>query len=255
MSRCLNLVLVAFLFGSLGCTDRATRARKALDKELATLKLEKDRCAESASQLIQAAQAGGRKRTVADHCPRSPLADVEQIFLVALVHPEHVTVMDVGPDIELNGETLSPLHDPVRVDLENGAVPEALLQGQLIRGLHGSLGEWVQEYQFLNESIGSDVLAFGLLLAVDDSIPFETVRQITYTAAQAQLSSFHYLVRADGKLVVTDSGMPSIGPPCDEEPCDSFVDGLLELSEKLRNLELPTPEAPSDASPDTPTGP
>ena len=72
--------------------------------------------------------------------------------------------------------------------------PEEEKKGQLITVLHDVLLEKAK--QAMGELTGSDELGFKgrLLLQCDKGLPFEVVRQVMYTAGQAQFGEFRFVV-------------------------------------------------------------
>jgi biopolymer transport protein ExbD len=78
--------------------------------------------------------------------------------------------------------------------------PDAELKGQLISGLADKLEAAAERAKKMGELTGQDDLGFKgrVLLLADQSLPFEVVRQVMYTAGQAQYGEFRFVVRKPG---------------------------------------------------------
>lgn len=76
------------------------------------------------------------------------------------------------------------------------AVPEDELRGQVISKLYDHLLEKAESAKALAERSGNPENAFKgqLLLQVDRSMPFSVLRQVMYTAGQAQFGEFRFVV-------------------------------------------------------------
>ncbi len=75
--------------------------------------------------------------------------------------------------------------------------PEAELKGQLISELADKLEAAAERAKKMGELTGQEDLGFKgrVLLLADQSLPFEVVRQVMYTAGQAQYGEFRFVVR------------------------------------------------------------
>lgn len=75
--------------------------------------------------------------------------------------------------------------------------PDAELKGQLISELADKLEAAAERAKKMGELTGQDDLGFKgrVLLLADQSLPFEVVRQVMYTAGQAQYGEFRFVVR------------------------------------------------------------
>ena len=77
------------------------------------------------------------------------------------------------------------------------AFPDSDLENQLITGLADKLETAAERAKKMGELAGSDELGFKgrVLLLADQSLPFEVIRQVMYTAGQAQYGEFRFVVR------------------------------------------------------------
>jgi biopolymer transport protein ExbD len=78
--------------------------------------------------------------------------------------------------------------------------PSGELKGQSIGGLADKLEAAAERAKKMGELTGQDDLGFKgrVLLLADQSLPFEVVRQVMYTAGQAQYGEFRFVVRKPG---------------------------------------------------------
>lgn len=76
------------------------------------------------------------------------------------------------------------------------AVPEEELKGQLISSLYEKLLDKAEQAKDLGARAGSDEYDFKgqILLQCDKRLPFSVIRQVMYTAGQAQFSEFRFVV-------------------------------------------------------------
>ena len=106
--------------------------------------------------------------------------------------------------ITVDGVDVLPL--TMNADPETGkeqiAIPEDQLKGQMITLLYDRLLEKAEQSKALAEATGnSDEFGFKgrILLQCDKTLPFEVVRQVMYTAGQAQFGEFRFVVyKSDG---------------------------------------------------------
>ena len=75
--------------------------------------------------------------------------------------------------------------------------PSSELENQLITGLADKLETAAERAKKMGDLTGSDELGFKgrVLLLADQSLPFEVIRQVMYTAGQAQYGEFRFVVR------------------------------------------------------------
>jgi biopolymer transport protein ExbD len=80
--------------------------------------------------------------------------------------------------------------------IEVAAVPEDEIKGQLIDALHEKLVEKAESAKSLGERTGLDEFGFKgeILLQCDRRLPFSIIRQVMYTAGQAQFSNFRFVI-------------------------------------------------------------
>ena len=76
------------------------------------------------------------------------------------------------------------------------AVPEDEKRGQVVTKLYDRLVEKAEAAKTLAEQSGSDEHAFKgrILLQVDKQLPFGVLREVMYTAGQAQFGEFKFVV-------------------------------------------------------------
>jgi biopolymer transport protein ExbD len=126
--------------------------------------------------------------------------DLELPSSSALTKPElAVNVVVDKRGITVDGVDVLPL---TRVsDPDTGkdriAVPEEQLKGQMITLLYDRLLEKAEQSKAMAEATGG-IKEFGfkgrILLQCDKTLPFEVVRQVMYTAGQAQFGEFRFVV-------------------------------------------------------------
>ena len=82
-------------------------------------------------------------------------------------------------------------------ELETVGFPSSELENQLITGLADKLETAAERAKKMGDLTGSDELGFKgrVLLLADQSLPFEVIRQVMYTAGQAQYGEFRFVVR------------------------------------------------------------
>ena len=91
---------------------------------------------------------------------------------------------------------LTMVSDP-ETGKEKIAVPEDQLKGQMITLLYDRLLEKADQSKAMAEATGGqEEFAFKgrILLQCDKTLPFEVVRQVMYTAGQAQFGEFRFVV-------------------------------------------------------------
>jgi len=104
-------------------------------------------------------------------------------------------------------------------------IPDAEKRGQLVSRLYDALLERFEARRGL-DVITSGASGLGeVLLVFDRGLPFSVVREVMYTAGQAQYGRLHLAVFHpwQDRLTTVPVGLPSIGPPprqpeVDEEP-------------------------------------
>jgi biopolymer transport protein ExbD len=75
-------------------------------------------------------------------------------------------------------------------------IPEDELKGQLISSLHDRLLEKAEAAKSLGEQTGNAEFEFKgeVLMQIHKDMPFSVVRQVMYTAGQAQFGKFRFVV-------------------------------------------------------------
>jgi hypothetical protein len=175
----------------------------------------------------------------------------------------HVSVVISKNEISLNGK---PLIQFERRQNQRGdvdlAIPEDELRGQLISVLADSL-ELDADYQKrIGESLGIPGIGFNgaILLSVDEEVPFKIVRQVMYTAGQAQFGEFVFVGfnRWQDELVSFSTTMPAIGDPMpyDQEPVFQLQINVVVMKEgfsvRTNDPELDVPGSRDADAPDLP---
>ena len=92
--------------------------------------------------------------------------------------------------------SLTTAPDPDNPGQERVIVPEDEKRGQLINTLHEALLDKAESAKNLGTQSGSDEHAFKgrLLIQCDKKLPFSILREVMYTAGQAQFSEFKFVV-------------------------------------------------------------
>ncbi|MFT4628061.1 MAG: serine/threonine protein kinase [Myxococcota bacterium] len=99
-------------------------------------------------------------------------------------------VLEIGvAGVSVGGVQLLPIVD--------GSIPEEAKRGQLISTLYDDLLERAESTKFLAE-LGGPAFTGRLVIAVDRRVPFRTVREVMFTAGQAQFGEFLFLVDDPG---------------------------------------------------------
>ena len=198
LTRTKTLVLAVLILNALACPDPAKKTLSAFHKEMDNLTLNKNRCEEALATL------GGE-------CTASSFGE-ESRFVVILIHPSRLTLMDVGASIAIGEINYEPA-SPVQIALEDGSFPAGELRGQLVTELHDTLYEWGSVARQMEQMAEEEIFGGVIHVAADDSIPFQTIRQTIYSAGQSQWSGFISVFRANGQLRANGYGSPEIGPP------------------------------------------
>lgn len=79
-------------------------------------------------------------------------------------------------------------------------VPEDEKKGQMITQLYDKLLDKAEQAKALGDASGSDEHAFKgrILLQCDKTLPFSVIREVMYTAGQAQFGEFKFVVYKQG---------------------------------------------------------
>jgi len=110
---------------------------------------------------------------------------------VNLIVSKKNIVVDGVPVLSL--ERVDDTENPGQKRLQ---VPEDQRNGQLIDALLDELSKKADTAKNIGQQSGSDEHAFKgrLLIQCDKKLPFEILRQVMYTAGQAQFSEFKFIV-------------------------------------------------------------
>ena len=91
--------------------------------------------------------------------------------------------------------TLTTTTDPVS-GTDVPAIPAAEKQGQMIQKLYEKLLTKAEDAKTQSANTSRDDLAFKgeILMQCDSTLPFSVIREVMYTAGQAQFSNFRFVV-------------------------------------------------------------
>lgn len=109
-----------------------------------------------------------------------------------------VNVVVSRKDIVVDGEWVLDLERGV--DPETGeeliTVPASEKRGQMIKALHERLFEKAQTSKDLGAKTGAEDFEFKgeILLQCDKRLPFSVIREVMFTAGQAQFGNFRFIV-------------------------------------------------------------
>ena len=122
--------------------------------------------------------------------PVSSVKKAPEIAVNVVVSKKSIVVDGVQV---LNLETVPDEDNPGQKKVQ---VPEDERNGQLIDLLLDELSKKAETAKDLGQQTGSDDYAFKgrLLIQCDKKLPFEVLRQVMYTAGQAQFSEFKFVV-------------------------------------------------------------
>lgn len=122
--------------------------------------------------------------------PVSTVKKAPEVAVNVVVSKKNVVVDGVPV---LNLEHVPDEDNPGQKKLQ---VPEDELNGQLIESLLDELEQKAKTAKELGQQTGSDEHSFKgrLLIQCDKKLPFEVLRQVMYTAGQAQFSEFKFVV-------------------------------------------------------------
>jgi len=167
----------------------------------------------------------GRRPEAATDLNINSMMDMMTIILVFLLKSYATSDISVKPNESLQLPTSTSLKDPELAvnlvasktvlvvdgvpvlnltkvpDEENPgktiiAVPEDELRGQVVTQLYDHLLEKAEAAKTLGEQTGSADFEFKgeILMQIDSDMPFSVVRQVMYTAGQAQFGKFRFIV-------------------------------------------------------------
>ncbi len=194
-----------------------------------------------------------------------PSSDVDLPVVAGGVPPELAVNLVVSTArIEVDGVPVLQL----RSDGELLAVPPDHLRGFLIAPLYDRLLERAEVAKHLEERVPEASFDGRVLLQLDRQLPISLVRQVLYTAGQAQFARLQFVVLdpVSGQLAMVESALPAIGRcsslrtmatgPRHGDVADIFAggDGLAaELDAALALVsEAPVAEAALEPDPSVP---
>jgi len=122
--------------------------------------------------------------------PVSSVKKAPEVAVNVVVSKKNIVVDGVPV---LNLEHVPDEDNPGQKKLQ---VPEDERNGQLIESLLDELSKKAETAKDLGQQTGSDDHSFKgrLLIQCDKKLPFEVLRQVMYTAGQAQFSEFKFVV-------------------------------------------------------------
>jgi biopolymer transport protein ExbD len=89
--------------------------------------------------------------------------------------------------------------DRVVVQLENGQIPASMLQGRLVRPLDQALRREVDKLKQIAERNPSAPFSHELSIIGDKRIPYDLLLTVLYTAGQAELENYRFVVLQKGE--------------------------------------------------------
>jgi hypothetical protein len=175
----------------------------------------------------------------------------------------HVSVVISKKEISFNSKPLIQLEERTTRGGDVAlAIPEAELRGMLIATLVDSLERDADSQKRIGESLGIPGIGFNgaILLSVDEEVPFEIVRQVMYTAGQAQFGEFVFVGfnRWQDELVSLSLSLPAIGDPMpyDQEPVFQLQINVVVMKEGFsvgtNDPDLDVPGSRDADAPDLP---
>jgi biopolymer transport protein ExbD len=130
----------------------------------------------------------------------APSADLQLPFSTAEKAPEvAVNLVVARNQIVVDGVPvvlLTKVPDENNPGSEIVAIPEDEKRGQVITKLYDRLLEKAEAAKALGEQSGSEAHAFKgrILIQCDKGLPFSVLREVMYTAGQAQFGEFKFIV-------------------------------------------------------------
>jgi len=89
--------------------------------------------------------------------------------------------------------------DRVVVQLENGQIPAAILDGRLVKPLHAALRREVDKLKLIASRNPAAPFSHELSVIGDKSIPYDLLLTVLYTAGQAELENYRFVVLQKGE--------------------------------------------------------
>ena len=89
--------------------------------------------------------------------------------------------------------------DRVVVQLENGQIPAAILDGRLVKPLHAALRREVDKLKLIASRNPSAPFSHELSVIGDRRIPYDLLLTVLYTAGQAELENYRFVVLQKGE--------------------------------------------------------
>jgi len=200
--------------------------------------------------------AGQAAPVLADCFPET-MKPVQTLADVPAAH--HVSVVVSKTELSVDGNPVIQLER----DDETGQpeVPEVELEGQLISALFGKLDIERQIQQQIGQTLSIPGVEFSgeYMLSVDEEVSFEVIRQVMYTAGQAQYGTVHFVGfnRWQDELVSFESSLPAIGAPGMYEEMDEEFSLNLSVVVRESGLDVVSNDSdllsvPSNEGPDFP---
>ena len=89
--------------------------------------------------------------------------------------------------------------DRVVVELENGQIPAAMLQGRLVRPLDQALKSEVDKLKHIAARNPAAPFSHELSIIGDRRIPYDLLLTVLYTAGQTELENYRFVVLQKGE--------------------------------------------------------
>jgi biopolymer transport protein ExbD len=130
----------------------------------------------------------------------TPSAELQLPFSSAEKDPELAVNLVVARDqIVVDGVSvirLTKIPDEAHPGQELIAIPEDEKRGQVVTKLYDRLLEKAEAAKAIGEQSGSEAHAFKgrILIQCDKGLPFSVLREVMYTAGQAQFGEFKFVV-------------------------------------------------------------
>ena len=158
-----------------------------------------------------------RKHSLDAKLQITSLMDIMTIILVFLLKSYSTDDIQIAPSDDLRLPTSSAQQSPELavnavvsqagilvdgvkvVDVAGGVVDESYKRGTLISPLFDILKEKADEAKAIAETRATINFSGRILLQCDRNIPFSLVREVMYTAGQAQFAEFKFVVYKGGE--------------------------------------------------------
>jgi biopolymer transport protein ExbD len=153
-----------------------------------------------------------RRKKAEEGLTITSIMDMMTIILVFLLKSYSVEDIQVKPSDDLTLPMSTSLKTPERVvnmvvskssitvegnsimSFVNGEIPEADKKGMLISPLYDALTERAEAAREQAEQYGAEKFEGKILFQCDKDLPYRTVREVMFTAGQAEFGKFKFVV-------------------------------------------------------------